>query len=56
LLQPAIREALTTDGPAIVDAVVVANEIPNIPHFDLEQAENYAIAKVKEAVLAFTGG
>jgi pyruvate dehydrogenase (quinone) len=55
-LLPAIREALRTDGPAIVDAVVVANEIPNIPHFELEQAENYAMAKVKEAVLAFTGG
>jgi pyruvate dehydrogenase (quinone) len=55
-LQPAIREALKTDGPAIVDAVVVANEIPNIPHLELELAENYAKAKVKEAVLAFTGG
>ncbi len=55
-LLPAIREALNTDGPAIVDAVVVANEIPNIPHFELEQAENFAVAKVKEAVLAFTGG
>ena len=55
-LEPAIREALKTDGPAIVDAVVVANEIPNIPDLELELAENYAMAKVKEAVLAFTGG
>ena len=51
-----IREALKTDGPAIVDAVVVANEIPNIPDLELELPENYAMAKVKEAVLAFTGG
>ena len=55
-LEPAIREALKTDGPAIVDAVVVANEIPNIPDLELELPENYAMAKVKEAVLAFTGG
>jgi len=55
-LEPAIREALSTDGPVIVDAVVVANEIPNIPHVELEQAENYALAKVKEAVPAFAGG
>jgi len=55
-LEPAIREALKTDGPAIVDAVVIANEIPNIPDLELELAENYAMAKVKEAVLAFTGG
>jgi pyruvate dehydrogenase (quinone) len=43
-LEPAIREALKTDGPAIVDAVVVANEIPNIPDLELELAENYAWA------------
>jgi hypothetical protein len=34
---------------------VVANEMPNVPHIELEQVGNYAIAKVKEAVLAVTG-
>jgi hypothetical protein len=42
--------------PAIVDAVVVADEMPNLPHIDLEQAGHYAVAKIKEAVLAVTGG
>jgi hypothetical protein len=52
----AIAEALAVDGPAIVDAVVAADEMPNMPHVELEQVGNYAIAKIKEAVLAVTGG
>src|SRR5271156_3464554 len=35
-LKAAISEAFAVDGPAIVDAVVVANELPNLPHLDLE--------------------
>jgi thiamine pyrophosphate-dependent acetolactate synthase large subunit-like protein len=54
-LRPAISAALAADGPAIVDAVVVANEMPNVPHLDLEKIGNFAMAKVKEAVLAVTG-
>jgi pyruvate dehydrogenase (quinone) len=55
-LAAAIAEALAVDGPAIVDAVVAADEMPNMPHIELEQAGHYAIAKIKEAVLAVTGG
>jgi pyruvate dehydrogenase (quinone) len=55
-LMAAIAEALAVDGPAIVDAVVVADEMPNMPHVDLEQVGHYALAKIKEAVLAVTGG
>jgi thiamine pyrophosphate-dependent acetolactate synthase large subunit-like protein len=55
-LMAAIAGALAADGPAIVDAVVAADEMPNMPHIDLEQAGHYAIAKIKEAVLAVTGG
>jgi pyruvate dehydrogenase (quinone) len=36
--------------------VVTADELPNFPHVELEQAGNYAKAKIKEAVLAVTGG
>jgi pyruvate dehydrogenase (quinone) len=54
-LKAAISEALAVDGPAIVDAVVVANELPNLPHLDLEMIGNFAMAKVKEAILAVTG-
>ena len=55
-MKTALSEALAVDGPAIVDAVVVADEMPNMPHIDLEQVGHYAVAKIKEAVLAVTGG
>jgi pyruvate dehydrogenase (quinone) len=55
-LKDAIRGALAVDGPAIVDAVVDPNELPNVPHLDMEMLGNIAIAKVKEAVWAVTGG
>jgi hypothetical protein len=34
---------------------VVADEIPNLPHLDLETIGHFAAAKIKEAVLAVTG-
>ena len=55
-LRQAIDKALKADGPAIVDCVIAADELPNVPHLELETMENYAEAKIKEAVLAFTGG
>jgi pyruvate dehydrogenase (quinone) len=54
-LKGAISEAFAVDGPAIVDAVVAANELPNLPHIELETAGHYAMAKIKEALLAVTG-
>jgi pyruvate dehydrogenase (quinone) len=36
--------------------VVAADELPNLPHLDLEQIGNFTQAKIKEAVLAATGG
>jgi pyruvate dehydrogenase (quinone) len=50
-----INEALTVDGPAVVDCVVAADEMPNLPHIDLETVGNFAMAKVREALLAVTG-
>jgi pyruvate dehydrogenase (quinone) len=55
-LRDAIDQALKADGPAIVDCVVPADELPNVPHIELEKIGNYAKAKVKEAILAVTGG
>jgi pyruvate dehydrogenase (quinone) len=55
-LKAAIDEAFAIDGPAIIDAVVVSNELPNLPHLDVELAWRVALAKVKEAILALTGG
>jgi pyruvate dehydrogenase (quinone) len=54
-LKAAVAEAFAIDGPAIVDAVVVSNELPNLPHLDLDMIGHFALAKVKEAVLAVTG-
>jgi pyruvate dehydrogenase (quinone) len=55
-LKETLRAALAADGPAIVDAVVIANEVPNLPHIDLDMIGNVALAKIREAVLAVTGG
>jgi pyruvate dehydrogenase (quinone) len=54
-LQAEINEALKVDGPAIVDCVVAADEMPNLPHIDLETAGRYAMAKIREALLPVTG-
>jgi pyruvate dehydrogenase (quinone) len=54
-LKAAISKALSADGPAIVDAVVVGDEIPNLPHLEWDVIGHVAAAKIKEAVLAVTG-
>ena len=54
-LRAAIGEAFAADGPAIVDAIVAADEIPNVPHVDPDTIGHFALAKIKEAVLAVTG-
>jgi thiamine pyrophosphate-dependent acetolactate synthase large subunit-like protein len=55
VLTAEINEALAVDGPAIVDCVVAADEMPNMPHVELEQVGN-ALTKVKETVARFYGG
>src|SRR5205807_9679392 len=45
-LKAAVAEAFAIDGPAIVDAVVVSNELPNLPHLDLDMVEHFALAKI----------
>src|SRR6202167_1885562 len=54
-LLAAIREGLAADGPTIIDCVVIADEMPNFPHLDLDKAGNFALAKIKEAILTVTG-
>jgi pyruvate dehydrogenase (quinone) len=55
-LHEAIDQALQAEGPVIVDCVVPADELPNVPHIDLEKIGNVAKAKIKEMILAVTGG
>jgi pyruvate dehydrogenase (quinone) len=54
-IRSAVKAALDVDGPAIVDCVVAADEMPNFPHLELEKLGHFALAKIKEAVLAVTG-
>jgi pyruvate dehydrogenase (quinone) len=51
-----ISGALKAEGPAIVDCVVAADELPNVPHLELKTINNFAKAKIKEAIIAVTGG
>jgi pyruvate dehydrogenase (quinone) len=51
-LKKALSDAFATEGPAIVDATVVQNEMPNVPHVDLDKLGHFALAKVREALLA----
>jgi pyruvate dehydrogenase (quinone) len=51
-LREAMDEAFKAEGPAIIDCVVPADELPNLPHIELEKIANVAKAKVKEAILA----
>ncbi|MDB5582335.1 MAG: pyruvate dehydrogenase [Bradyrhizobium sp.] len=54
-LEATLREAFATEGPVLIDAVVAPDEIPNLPHLALEQIGNYALARVKEALLSVIG-
>jgi thiamine pyrophosphate-dependent acetolactate synthase large subunit-like protein len=56
LLESTLIEAFACPGPAIVACGVVPDEMPNLPHVELEQVAGYALAKVKEAIAAVTGG
>jgi pyruvate dehydrogenase (quinone) len=55
-LREAIDQALRAEGPAIVSCVVPADELPNVPHIDLGKVENFAKARIRETILAVTGG
>ena len=53
-LKEALSAAFAIEGPTIIDAVVAANELPNLPHLELDLVGHIAVAKVKEALLALT--
>jgi pyruvate dehydrogenase (quinone) len=52
----AIDIAFKAEGPAIVDCVIQADELPNVPYIELDKIANVAEAKIKETILAVTGG
>jgi len=54
-LKAVISEAFAAEGPTIVDATIVPNELPNIPHLNVQTLENVAMAKIKEAIRSVMG-
>jgi pyruvate dehydrogenase (quinone) len=55
-LRQAIDDGFKAEGPTIIECVVPADELPNVPHIQPEIVANVAKAKVKERILAVTGG
>jgi pyruvate dehydrogenase (quinone) len=53
-LKEALSAAFAIEGPTIIDAVVASNELPNLPHLELDVIGRVAVAKVKEALLALS--
>jgi pyruvate dehydrogenase (quinone) len=41
--------------PLVTCEAVLMEEVPNLPHVDLDMMGNCALAKIREAVLAVTG-
>jgi pyruvate dehydrogenase (quinone) len=52
---PAIEQALASDKPFIIDAVVSAGELSMPPTIQLEQAWGFGMSKIKEGILAAEG-
>ena len=46
-LNAEINEAFNVAGPAIIDCVVAADEMPNFPHLELDKLGHYAVAKIE---------
>jgi thiamine pyrophosphate-dependent acetolactate synthase large subunit-like protein len=55
VLSTALSKAFAAQGPAIVNAVVAADELPNVPHVEMGMVRHLAVAKLKEAMLAVKG-
>jgi len=47
-LRDTLKRALETDGPVLVDVVTNPNEISMPPHYTVDEAWGFSIAKVKE--------
>jgi pyruvate dehydrogenase (quinone) len=52
---PAIEQALASDTPFIIDAIVSAGELTMPPHIQVPQAWGFGISKVKEALIGLRG-
>jgi pyruvate dehydrogenase (quinone) len=51
-LRETVAQAISTQGPVIVDVVVDPTEIPSMPHINLDQVWKFGIGKMRELVSA----
>jgi pyruvate dehydrogenase (quinone) len=52
---PAIDQALASEKPFIIDAIVSPGELSMPPHISVQEAYGFGISKVKEALLGIKG-
>jgi hypothetical protein len=41
-----LLQTLKAEGPAVVDCVIPPDELPNVPHIELDRIENFAKAYI----------
>jgi len=52
---PAIEQAVASDKPFLIDAVVTSGEFAMPPHIEVKQAWGFGMVKVKEGILMLKG-
>ncbi len=52
---PAIEQALASDKPFIIDAIVSSGELTMPPHIQIDQVWGFGMSKVKEGMMALKG-
>ena len=52
---PAVDQAIASDKPFIIDAVVSSGELTMPPHISVQEGYGFGISKVKEALLGLKG-
>jgi len=54
-IEPAIQQAIASDKPFIIDAIVSSGELAMPPHVKVDEVWGFGISKVKEAILGVEG-
>lgn len=54
-IAPAIRQAIASDKPFIIDAIVSSGELSLPPHIGVEEFYGFGISKLKEGILGIKG-
>ena len=52
---PAIEQAMASDKPFIIDAIVSSGELAMPPHISVDEFWGFGVSKVKEAILGAEG-